>query len=141
MISLTSLAHQAIIEQKVNTPDEVFTSSLYQMDIERVRYSLVKYLRIRIVKIEKSFLSILSNIEMMERLSKEEKVFLTRLSNLQNTFYEETIYNRLSENIKESVESSDDCFKNSQVSLYVSSLLSDQSHLEISFPLPSPFSL
>lgn len=111
------------------------------MDIERVRYSLIKYLRIRILKIEKTFLSILGSLEMMERLSKEEKVFLTRLSNLQNTFYEETLYNRLSENIKESVEKSDDCQKNSHVSLSVSILPlildpSSLSSLSLGFTLP-----
>jgi hypothetical protein len=89
------------------------------MDIDRVKYSLTKYLRIRILKIQQMYRLILSNFELMERLSKEEKVFVTKLSNLNNTFYDETFYHRLSENIKESIENSDDCLKHSQVSLYV----------------------
>jgi hypothetical protein len=90
------------------------------MDIERVRYSLIKYHRIRLLKIEKVFRAILSNIELIDRLSKDEKIYLTKLSNLQNTFYEETFYNRLSDNIKESVENSEDCLKHSQMSFSVS---------------------
>jgi hypothetical protein len=92
------------------------------MDIERVRYSLIKYHRIRILKIEKMFRTILSTIELLDRLSKDEKIYLTKLSNLHNTYYEESFFNRLSENIKESVENSEDCLKQSQVNFSVSLL-------------------
>ncbi len=103
----------------MSTPDEVFTATLYQMDIERVRYALARYLRTRVLKIEKMLMAIISNIELMSRLSKHEKVFATRLHNLNNTYYEESFSNRLSENVKEAVESSEDRFKNCQTTLHV----------------------
>ena len=90
------------------------------MDIERVRYSLSRYLRTRIIKIQNLLPQIISNIEMINNLSKQEKLFVTKLANLNSTYYSEAFYNRLSDNIKDSIENSDDRFKNTQILLNVS---------------------
>ena len=67
------------IASERGSPDESFTAHLYQMDIERIRYSLTRYYRIRIIKIEKYIDYIVNNDEMMNRLSYEEKLLITKL--------------------------------------------------------------
>lgn len=45
---------QGIIDEAMEDPNEdAFTISLFQMEIDRVKYSLAKYLRVRLLKIEK----------------------------------------------------------------------------------------
>jgi hypothetical protein len=77
------------------TETEYFIISLYQMDIERVRYSLTRYLRCRLLKIERSLEHIVSDINAIELLSQEEKAFATRLNSLNNGYFEDTVSARL----------------------------------------------
>lgn len=53
------------------SPEEAFSASLYQMELDRLRYSLSKYLRTRLRKVERDALHVLacSEEEMQERLS------------------------------------------------------------------------
>lgn len=53
------------------SPEEAFSASLYQMELERLRYSLSKYLRTRLRKVERDALHVLSSAEedMQGRLS------------------------------------------------------------------------
>lgn len=82
------------MEERVATPDEIFTAGLYQMDIDRVRYSLARYLRARILKIEHSADYIMSKMDVLDRLSSQEKTFVTKLFNLNNSYMEEAYFNR-----------------------------------------------
>eukprot|EP01032_Pedospumella_encystans_P023406 gene23406-26497_t len=68
------------------------------MDIERVRYSLARYFRTRLLKIERSLEYILSNIDIMDRLSMQEKEFATKLNNLNNSYFEDNVSNRFQHN-------------------------------------------
>ena len=88
------VCHQAIIEERVRTPEEIFTAGLYQMDIDRVRYSLTRYLRARILKIEQSVDFIMSKTDVLDRLSSQEKTFVSKLYNLNNSYMEEAYFNR-----------------------------------------------
>ena len=88
------IVQQAIIDDRVRTPDEIFTAGLYQMDIDRVRYSLSRYLRARALKIEKSVDYIMSKMDVLDRLSSAEKTFVTKLFNLNNSYMEEAYFNR-----------------------------------------------
>ena len=47
--------------------EEYFTINIYQMEIERVRYSLARYLRTRLLKIERGLEFITGDIELMDR--------------------------------------------------------------------------
>lgn len=87
---------QENIDQKIEDgiEEEYFVVTLYQMDIERVRYSLARYLRTRLLKIERSLEYILSNIDVMDRLSMQEKEFATKLSNLNTSYFEDNVTNR-----------------------------------------------
>ena len=73
---------------------EYFVVSLYQMDIERVRYSLARYFRTRLLKIERNLEYILSNIDVMDRLSVNEKIFATKLNTLNSTYFDDNVSNR-----------------------------------------------
>lgn len=64
------------------------------MDIDRVRYSLARYLRARILKIEQTVDYIMSKMDILDRLSSQEKTFVTRLYNLNNSYMEEAYFNR-----------------------------------------------
>ena len=68
--------------------------SLYEMDIERVRYSLARYFRTRLLKIERNLEHILANIDLMDRLSVNEKVFASKLHNLNNGYFDDNVSNR-----------------------------------------------
>lgn len=53
------------------SPEEAFSASLYQMELDRLRYSLSKYLRTRLRKVERDALYVLASgpTEMEGRLS------------------------------------------------------------------------
>ena len=89
---------------------------MYQMEIERVRYSLARYLRTRLLKIEKGLDFITGDIELMDRyaamiqdakfisnyylftlfrLSFEEKTFASNLKDLVNSLFENSFASRL----------------------------------------------
>lgn len=116
--------------------EEYFAISLYQMDIERVRYSLARYLRTRILKIERNLEYILSSIDVMDRLSMNEKVFATKLNNLNNTYFEDNVTNRIQQqDAREMYDLSDNRLRNAQphdkVSKYCSTVKCSAAVLEI----------
>lgn len=67
------------------------------MDIERVRFILMKYLRIRLQKIEQQadYLMHPKYSYLIANLSYPEQMFLTKLSNLNNSYIEDTIIHRM----------------------------------------------
>lgn len=108
-----------MIENENKKDGEYFTATLYQMDLDRIRYSLKQYFRIRILKIEDSVEYILSNIVVMDRLSDHEKLFLSKISNLNNYFKEDLILNRVNDEIRELFENSTDVVKHCQPEMNV----------------------
>jgi len=97
-----------------------FTSTLYQMELERVRYSLARYLRTRILKIEDSLEYVLTNPDMLDRLSYAEKAFATRLYELNNNHFEDHLVARLREmpgDVHEILQMSGDRAKHAQPSM------------------------
>ena len=64
---------------------------IYTMEMERVKYSLARYLRTRILKIENSVHYLSSNFEHRDRLSSEEGDFLDRVSKMNNNYFEDQI--------------------------------------------------
>lgn len=103
--------------------NENFTSTLYQMDIERIRYSIARYLRTRLLKIENTVDFIIQNHDLFQtRLSENEQAFALSLYNLTNRHIEDTIFNSHFENnpdFRERIESMDDKLKHSIPSLQV----------------------
>ena len=114
-------SQQSAIDSKVDDRDEreYFTTTIYQMDIERVRYSLSRYLRSRVLKIEKCLEYINVNIDVFDRLSAEEKVFASKLNTLNNQYFEDVVATRLLGEARDYYESSDDRVKNAEPSFQV----------------------
>lgn len=109
---------QENIDRRVDAKNEgeYFTTTVYQMDIERVRYSLSRYLRSRVLKIEKCLEFINSHMDVFDRLSDEEKVFASKLNTLNNSYFEDVVATRLVAEAREYYESSDDRVKNAEPS-------------------------
>eukprot|EP01038_Epipyxis_sp_PR26KG_P009483 gene9483-12774_t len=110
---------QDFIDKKFDEADaiEAFTSTLYQMDIERVRYTLTRYLRTRLLKIEKNVDFIMRDIDSLDRLSPQEKVFAEKLYNLNNQYFEEVVANKLTEEAKTHYLTNDDRLRNAEPKL------------------------
>merc|ERR1712130_50566 len=75
------------MQQKIATSiniNKILSSSIYwfKKEIERIRYILHSYLRIRIWKIQKYTLHILSDIESWNKLSVEEQTFAKKYADL-----------------------------------------------------------
>jgi hypothetical protein len=70
---------------------EMAEHDIYMMDMERVKYSLARYLRARILKIEKMSHYILNSEEHQDRLSDNEKEFLYEINRINNTYIEDQI--------------------------------------------------
>jgi hypothetical protein len=88
-----------LIDEKIDAGEEreYFTITLYEMDIDRVRYSLAKYFRTRLAKIEDQLEFILSSPEHINRLSPAERIFAQKLNNTNKTYIADTIISRLPE--------------------------------------------
>lgn len=115
-----------MIDDKIDQglESEYFTITIYQMDLDRVRYSLNKYMRVRLQKIEEQLDVIVATPEYMDRLSTAERVFATKLNMLNNDIFDETILKRLADpNAKQIVQSGDDRYKhalpNVEVTFYI----------------------
>lgn len=104
---------QEFIDTMLDQQDEslYFTITLYQSEIDRVRYSLLKYLRTRIKKIERQADHIKSDLVIKDRLSSAEKEFLTKLSNLSSDYLQVTVIDRMSQSAAEYFEQNTDRYK------------------------------
>lgn len=79
------------------------TRTLYEMDIERIRYLIARYLRTRIVKIESSLHYIDANIDTRDRLSSHEKEFVSRIRKLYDAHMDENIFSRINSETAENI--------------------------------------
>ena len=70
---------------------EMAEHDIYMMDMERVKYSLARYLRARILKIEKMSHYIHNSEEHQDRLSDNEREFLHEISRINNNYIEDQI--------------------------------------------------
>lgn len=68
---------------------------IYSMDMERIKYSLARYLRARILKIENMVHYIESSEEHVNRLSEHEKEFLYSLQRINNNYRSDQIERRV----------------------------------------------
>jgi len=114
----------------VSKSDKHFALTLYQMDCERIRYGLARYLRSRLLKIQNNLNFILnstssgsvnssgSSVSMsyIDRLSSNEKQFAKTLNELNNKFMSTQLKNRLLEDTKHFYKT-DDIILNSKPNL------------------------
>ena len=85
---------QGIIDEAKSNPDEHFSAVLYQMEIDRLRYGLSRYLRTRLLKIQDD------PTQDDSLLSNHEKVFSDRLRELNNQYMDGVLLSALPEDIR-----------------------------------------
>ena len=79
-------------ESTRDNPDGMFTLVISQMDVERVKFSLSRYLRARLMKLEEQVYAISNDRDMFDRLSSPEKKFLNDLKEQYDNYLEDTVY-------------------------------------------------
>lgn len=89
-----------------------YTLTLYQMEMERVKYSIARYLRTRLVKIEKNLNYIVETPDALEKLSPQEQQFATELNNRINRHFEAILSRIDSEQAREHAMENGDRLKN-----------------------------
>lgn len=94
-------------------PDVVFRSTLYLMDIERVRFALSRYLRSRVRKIEDQLDYISSNPDVAGRLSVQEVGLVQKLLELNSKYIDSVIVSRLRDARDVNLMESDDLYLHS----------------------------
>jgi hypothetical protein len=90
------------------------------MYIERVRFLLVNYLRIRLKKIEKQAHYIIVTRDELEKLSPAEQLYLTKLVQLQSEHCDAAVLSRLPTQLKQRFHESNDLYFDAQPNLEVS---------------------
>jgi hypothetical protein len=111
---------QNFIENRVNqTASDMFAISLYQMDIDRIRYSLARYLRTRILKIEENIDLVIARQDIFDNLSMKEQIFAAKLHNTRNEYMDDTFFSKVDDNLKESLEKIYNRMKETQPNLQV----------------------
>ncbi len=98
-----------------------FRNHFYDMDVERIKYAIARYLRIRLQKIEQSLEYIINDLQVYDRLSEHEKRFATRLQTINDEHLEESFLRKLvSEETQTFVRSNEDLRQHSRPDLNVS---------------------
>eukprot|EP00948_MAST-09A_sp_MAST-9A-sp1_P000049 g49.t1 len=99
--------NQAIIHEEFNKSkgvDEAFTASIYQMEVDRIRFLLAAYLRARLAKIEASASLIDSSDELRSRLGPKEKRYLDQYLSIYERHLDNSVLNSLSKKIQNLAE-------------------------------------
>ena len=78
-------------EESDDRANKMALHDIYSMDMERVKYSLARYLRVRILKIENMVHYIDSSSDQIGRLSEHEKEFLYSLQRINNNYRSDQI--------------------------------------------------
>jgi hypothetical protein len=97
----------------------VFRSTLYQMDIERVRFALSRYLRTRLRKIEDQTQFLIADEDAYRKLSDREKILLQQLAELNKSYLSEAFYEKLREDQRPMSLKADEQFKHAKPLLQV----------------------
>lgn len=99
-----------IQQQKVaaspQTVDTRFIFNLYQMELERMKYLVVSYLRIRLIKIEKWCSFLLTNENERIKMSEKELEYAKGYNDILSTFFKETFLNELPDKLQSLTEQS-----------------------------------
>ncbi|GBG31710.1 DNA replication complex GINS protein SLD5 [Hondaea fermentalgiana] len=74
---------QEVVDELQTNVSNMMRSMMYQMELDRVNYLIVEYLRTRLRKIERHAFFIIKHEEMRDRLSEAELRFAQRFADLQ----------------------------------------------------------
>lgn len=96
MMEVVSAMEKNLKEKKVGE----LVKTIHLLELERVKYVMTSYLRIRVGKIEKFASYILGKEEEMEKLSKEEQIFLNEYISLQDGLFHSLVVRHMPQNLQ-----------------------------------------
>ena len=79
-----------------NDIESSFKVMLYEMDVERIRYLIVSYLRVRLQKIERYHKYIIEH-DQLSRLSADETRYIKEFSSLTEQYFESTFFSHFND--------------------------------------------
>ena len=80
----------------VDNPAAAFGITFYRMEADRIKYSVGRYLRARLLKIEQQAEYIVENDPVKDRLSIQEKVFVDKLATMNAQHFKTCIHDGVS---------------------------------------------
>mmetsp|Transcript_7042 Transcript_7042/g.14435 ORF Transcript_7042/g.14435 Transcript_7042/m.14435 type:complete len:216 (-) Transcript_7042:106-753(-) len=86
---------EEVLEHIDKSPEQVFSSSLYEMEINRVKFLIAKYLRTRLVKIERFAWKIATDDSFKEKLSESEATFAEKYAETMHKHFTESVLKHL----------------------------------------------
>ncbi|KYR00701.1 GINS complex subunit 4 [Tieghemostelium lacteum] len=89
------------ISEDIKNSSHQFTANLYEMEIERLKYIIKCYLKIRLKKIEKFYAHILQDDDEILKLSPNELKYCKSFSNLLENHFKKTFLDALPDVYKE----------------------------------------
>lgn len=92
---------QEILDSATFAVSDLGFAALYQMEVDRVRYLLASYHRVRLAKLKKFVMYILSSRDVFEgRLSAQEKTFVTRYADLKEAHFRASALDQLDDRLR-----------------------------------------
>eukprot|EP00455_Lapot_gusevi_P014877 TRINITY_DN17499_c0_g1_i3.p1 TRINITY_DN17499_c0_g1~~TRINITY_DN17499_c0_g1_i3.p1 ORF type:complete len:173 (+),score=8.14 TRINITY_DN17499_c0_g1_i3:77-595(+) len=104
MTSSTESKQSSLSSGGDDNETKIFMSQLLQMDLDRIKYLLSSYLRIRLQKIDKHLIHILSTAEMVERLSAPELNFAKQYVDLVQSTFDRAFLDHIPESFRSLTE-------------------------------------
>ena len=86
---------EAMIDQsRVDDVDDRFTKNIYKMELERVKFVMKSYLRVRLAKIERHLVYIIEK-DRSELLSEAEKLFAFNVLEARKAHFNQTFFEKV----------------------------------------------
>ena len=86
MLRQVSSKESQIDSQRLNDTDDRFNINIYKMELERVKFIIKSYLRVRLAKIERHLIYIIEK-DKSELLSESEKIFAFNILESRKTHF------------------------------------------------------
>lgn len=101
-----------------------FGMTFYRMEVDRIKYLIARYLRVRLLKIEQQSEYIIENDIIKDKLSIQERIFIDKLTSLNSQHFRNCIYNSINNNaLKKQMVKRNDIITHFTPSLSVNRLL------------------
>ena len=94
MLRQVSSKESQIDSQRLNDTDDRFNINIYKMELERVKFIIKSYLRVRLAKIERHLIYIIEK-DKSELLSESEKIFAFNILESRKTHFQETFFQKV----------------------------------------------
>ena len=94
MLRLISSREQMIEQNRQGDVDDRFNLNIYRMELERVKFVMKSYLRVRLAKIERNLVYIIEK-DRSELLSEAEKLFAFNILEARKTHFQQSFFEKV----------------------------------------------